>query len=378
MRNSFHNDETRRNHILNPCHFFWISTDGATYVHYDKRHDEKVNNQLPTIITREEEQKECCDNALFVRGGGGGGGEAAEGGTFSSSFVELNPNYHTETQSDNRGIYSNAGAALERDFHPYHNHNPTNASPTTSINYRDKALKPLSQVVIDFFQRLHSSSPALYYGTMSSIVTFCLWQIPALMPILQNHFVCSQYNLSKGRYHTLITSALSHSTLSHLLMNLYGYLTFGKSIESLLYKNQISLGVFCIMAGLFSNAFFVIWNPHGSCIGLSGVALSLFAMDAKHHPSKEIAFLVKFLPIRLPAQYALTCLSIWSLVGMLSQRRDGVAHAAHLGGILFGMVGYECLQRGLWMQWKRKFYSTSFGQSCKRQRWKQARFNFKK
>jgi membrane associated rhomboid family serine protease len=105
------------------------------------------------------------------------------------------------------------------------------------------------------------------------------------------------------------------------------------------------------------------------------VALSLFAMDAKLHPSKEIAFLVKFLPIRLPAQYALTALWIWSLVGMMSQGRDGVAHAAHLGGILFGMVAYECLQRGIWMQWKRTLYGIlrQGSSNSRSRRWKQVR-----
>jgi len=141
-------------------------------------------------------------------------------------------------------------------------------------------------------------------------------------------------------------------------MNLYGFLTFGKSIESILNKNQMSLGIFCIMAGIFTNAFFVVFNPSGSCIGLSGVALSLFSMDAKFHPSKQIAFWLRFLPIQLPAQYALTMLLFGSIAGMtLSQGRDGIAHAAHLGGILFGMIAYELIKRGHWMYWKRKFHS---------------------
>jgi membrane associated rhomboid family serine protease len=332
--------------------------------------DEEINNnQHPTIIL-----KEHTPATVLLRVRGGAGGSSSSSSSSSSSFLELNPNYnHHGDHSKNRGFSFNSdtGTFFEREFNQYHD------SINSPIYYQEQhePLRPLSQVAMDFFQKLHRSSPALYYGTVSSIVTFFLWQFPPLMPILQNHFVCSQYNLSKRRYHTLLTSVVSHSTFSHLFMNLYGYLTFGKSIQPLLQINQISLGMFCITAGIFSNAFFVRWNPHGSCIGLSGVALSLFAMDAKLHPSKEIAFLVKFLPIRLPAQYALTALWIWSLVGMMSQGRDGVAHAAHLGGILFGMVAYECLQRGIWMQWKRTLYGIlrQGSSNSRSRRWKQVR-----
>jgi len=327
-------------------------------------HDEIVNNQHPIDVMPHIP-------SIFVRGGAEGG--SPPGGIFpsSSSFLELNPNYYQKDHpSKSRGYSPNTDTTTRGEFNPYGD--PIHSvmfggenKGVTTFHNQEQELKPLSQVVKDYFQRLHSTSPALYYGTISSIIIFVLWQFPPLMPILHKHFVCSQYNISKGRYHTLITSIVSHSTLSHLFMNLYGYLTFGKSIETVLRMNQISLGMFCIMAGIFSNVFFVQLNPNGSCIGLSGVALSLFAMYAKLHPSKQIAFLVKFLPIRLPSQYALTSLSIWSVVGMMSRqgmRNDGIAHEAHLGGILFGVIAYECLQRGIWMHVQ---------QTLKR-RWKQS------
>ena len=82
------------------------------------------------------------------------------------------------------------------------------------------------------------------------------------------------------------------------------------------------------------------------------------ALDAKLHPAKEIGFLVRFIPVRLPAQYALTALLVWSVFGMMATkagRGDGVAHATHFGGLVFGIAVYELMKRGIWSNWRKKW-----------------------
>lgn len=235
---------------------------------------------------------------------------------------------------------------------------PSNYDP--SLRATRATPKPIAQVIREFFIRLYESSPALFYGTTSSIFIFLLWQLPSnfISATLRRHFICSQYNLSNKRYHTLITSAISHTTLSHIFMNLFGFLTFGKTVEPMLKRNQMSLPTFCILAAMFANVFFVKLHPQGSCIGLSGVSLALLALDAKLHPAKEIGFLVRFIPVRLPAQYALTALLVWSVFGMMATkagRGDGVAHATHFGGLVFGIAVHELMKRGIWSNWRKKW-----------------------
>lgn len=80
-------------------------------------------------------------------------------------------------------------------------------------------------------------------------------------------------------------------------------------------------------------------------MGLSGVTLAFLALQARLTPEREFALaLMGILPVRMPAQVALICLLVWSLIGSFA-RKSRVAHVAHLGGLLFGMGYYE-----LWMR----------------------------
>jgi len=298
---------------------------------------------------------------LKIRGGG--------------SYLQPNPNYSDGLppmlgDPENNQI-RRTGALTSNSYDSNNDSNSNSNGISNNFNYnynsnnqysarahQQKQPKPIAQVVKEFFQQLHLSSPALFYGTVSSILVFILWQIPQLSSVLRNNFVCSQYNLSKHRYHTIFTSIVSHTTLSHIFMNLYGFLVFGKSIEPILKMNDMSLAAYCVLAGVFANAFFAMMHRDGSCIGLSGVTLSLLALDAKLHPSKEIGFLIRFIPIRLPAQYALTGLLIWSTLGMMAMmngRGDGVAHATHFGGLVFGIGVYELMKRGIWTSFRRRW-----------------------
>lgn len=285
------------------------------------------------------------------------------------SYLQQNSNYSDDLDhnrflppmlgdpENNQIRRSHSSHDLNHNTDYYNNYNNNN-DQYSARTHQQRQPKPIVQVVQEFFQQLHASSPALFYGSTSSILVFILWQIPQFASILRNNFVCSQYNLSKWRYHTMLTSIVSHTTLSHILMNLYGFLIFGKSIEPILKMNDMTLAAYCVFAGVFANAFFVKMHSDGSCIGLSGVTLSLLALDAKLHPSKEIGFLIRFIPIRLPAQYALTGLLIWSILGMMATmngRSDGVAHATHFGGLIFGIGVYELMNRGIWRRWRRSW-----------------------
>jgi len=265
------------------------------------------------------------------------------------SYIQSNPNYNDP--DPNQFLPPMLGDLEKDQIRRSHQHTSYDSNYNQYSARTQRQPKPIAQVVKEFFQQLRLSSPALFYGTVSSIMVFVLWQIPQLSSILSKNFVCSQYNLSKRRYHTLFTSIISHTTISHIFMNLYGFLVFGKSIEPILKLNDMSLAAYCTLAGIFANTFFVMIHRNGSCIGLSGVTLSLLALDAMLHPSKEIGFLIKFIPIRLPAQYALTGLLIWSVLGMMAMangRGDGVAHATHFGGLIFGIGFYELMKRGIW------------------------------
>jgi len=262
------------------------------------------------------------------------------------SYIEINPNH---VQGDlNRYMPPKLGD-LEDDYI----RRPVGFDHHTQ---NSQAPKPMMEVVKDFFVQLHQISPTLFHGTVASIIIFLTWQIPVFAPILKHHFVCSKRNIHQGRFYTLLTAAISHGTLTHLLMNLFGFITFGKSVGPVLKQNNIPLSMYCICSAILSNWLFTLVHPQGSCIGLSGVAMSLFAFESKFNPSKEMRFFLKFFPIRLPAQHALSALLFWSILGTITTNAgngDGIAHATHLFGLLYGLTIYEMIKRGYWREIRR-------------------------
>lgn len=259
------------------------------------------------------------------------------------SYIEINPNY---AQGDPNRYMSPKLGEVEDDY----------MRIPVGFDHRaqnSQAPRPLTEVIKDFFVQLHQISPTLFHGTVASIIVFLIWQIPAFSPTLKRHFVCSRSNIHQGRIYTLLTAAISHGTLTHLLMNLFGFITFGKSVGQVLKQNNISLSSYCICSAIFSNWLFTMVHPQGSCIGLSGVAMSLFAFESRLNPGKEIRFFLKFFPIRLPAQHAMTALLFWSTLGTIitnAGNGDGIAHATHLFGLLFGLTTYELIKRGYWRE----------------------------
>lgn len=257
------------------------------------------------------------------------------------SYIEKNPYYmDTDLNMYMRPKLGNLEDDYMRRPVGFDYHSPNSSEP-----------KPLTETIIYFFSQLWQISPTIFYGTVTSILVFLLWQIPPFIPILRDHFVCSKYNIKQGRFHSLLLSAVSHSALTHLLMNLFGFISFGKSVSTVLKQNHISLGTFCIISAIASNTFFTLVHQQGSCIGLSGVTLSLFALEAKLNPAKEIRFFLKIFPLHLPAQHALTAFLIWSFFGTVATNLgngDGTAHATHLFGLLYGIGFYEFIKKGYW------------------------------
>jgi membrane associated rhomboid family serine protease len=85
-------------------------------------------------------------------------------------------------------------------------------------------------------------------------------------------------------------------------------------------------------------------------MGLSGVTMSLIAINARLHPQRVFGIVVGVFPVRLPAEHMLQILLIGSLVGSFSQG-SRIAHLAHLGGLLFGMLYYKLYLNNAARKW---------------------------
>jgi len=282
------------------------------------------------------------------------------GGANDPFMIELNPNYKTSRLTTSRRNL------ILQDTN--HFQSTYYEDRTTYVRQRPK--KTLMELLLDYAHELHRKSPVLYYGSSSSLFLWLLWQVNPLTPILQRHFVCSLINIMNGRIHTLLSSAISHVSLGHLLLNLYAYILFGTSVQRALVESASRKGTFapplwplCLGAAVFGNISYFVCNrllniPSSGCIGGSSVTFALLAVDAKFYPSKPLGFIIHFFPIRIPAQYALTVLIALSTLGTLGASlgfSENVSHASHLGGLLFGILYFEILSK----EWMKRLFHLS-------------------
>ncbi len=132
----------------------------------------------------------------------------------------------------------------------------------------------------------------------------------------------------------IVTYMFLHSTqwLGHLILNMLMLWMFGTEIERVWGTREFVKYYFIcgIGAGLTSCLVF----PHSTTIGASGAVFGVMLAFGFLFPNRQILFWFIF-PMRA-ISFILLCIGIelYSLFNLT----DGVAHFAHLGGVLFGYL----------------------------------------
>jgi membrane associated rhomboid family serine protease len=189
-------------------------------------------------------------------------------------------------------------------------------------------------------------------------MVFILWQVPVCRPILSKWFVCSPANPPAAA----ILSSVSHAGLSHLLFNLVALFTLGGPVRNALAGVARGWPIWPLMLGsaVSGSVFHLLLGSGryvGGCMGLSDVTMALFAVYARLYPRHSLGFLLAgILPVRMQASKLLGFMAAWSCVGTILSRirapATNIGHAAHLGGILFGLAYFEAWsRRRQWRSW---------------------------
>ena len=174
-----------------------------------------------------------------------------------------------------------------------------------------------------------------------NVVVFLLWQAlgtsraGALM--LATHFLVSAESVRHGRVWTLLLAEFSHVDPAHLLFNMVGLWTFGRAVERALGPRRL-LHVYvagALAASLAYVAYALVVHSPAPSLGASGAVSAIAAVFACLYPRARL-YLNFFIP--LPAVVGVALFVAIDLVGVLGPKRDLVAHAAHLGGALYGFL----------------------------------------
>jgi len=165
--------------------------------------------------------------------------------------------------------------------------------------------------------------------------------------------------LKQGHVYQLLTFQFLHGDLFHIIINCLMIWMIGKPIEEALGKKRL-LSMYLlsgIVGGLVQCG--LAWgeiNPASGVVGASAGVFGLIAAFAVLQWNREMTILLMFIiPVRIRAKYLLIALAVIGVLGVLTQRQviggQGplVAHGAHLGGLLGGvMFILVFVQGGTW------------------------------
>jgi|SRR5580658_2542835 membrane associated rhomboid family serine protease len=132
----------------------------------------------------------------------------------------------------------------------------------------------------------------------------------------------------------LLTYAFLHEGFLHIFLNMFALFMFGTPIESYLGARRFILFYFvCVLtAGLTQQTVAMFQHADSPTLGASGGIFGLLLAFAMYFPRARITLI--FPPIPLPAWAFVSIYGLVELFQGVSGSEPGVAHFAHLGGML--------------------------------------------
>lgn len=221
-----------------------------------------------------------------------------------------------------------------------------------------------------------SDRPYMQSGYPLRKTTAVTWLISAMVAVFVLQFVFMRWfnavasfesslaltvgGFKTGKIWTVLSYSFLHSTsnLLHIVGNLLGLYFVGRVLEPLLGSRRL---LWLFGAAVVTGA--ALWlGTHwetgaGTAIGASAGVIGLFVVFACFYPNQPITFLLFFvLPVTLKPKYVAIGLLAVELVGFVfyeimqaaSPFGSGIAHSAHLGGMLAGWIYFRYVHQASW------------------------------
>ncbi len=136
----------------------------------------------------------------------------------------------------------------------------------------------------------------------------------------------------------LVTYAFLHASVLHLAFNMYGLWLFGRELESLLGRRAFLQLYFAsiLTAGVTQLLFTHLTGNVYPTVGASGGVFGILLAYGMFFPNRILMLL--FPPIPLPAWLFVTLYAGIELTLGVTGTQAGVAHFAHLGGMVGGYL----------------------------------------
>lgn len=180
-----------------------------------------------------------------------------------------------------------------------------------------------------------------------NVVVFVLQTMTWQTNLLERWLALDIESVLHGQIWRLTTYDFLHEVSeglpTHLLFNMLLLYIAGRRVEDKYGSNEFL--AFYLLAGVLSGIVFLIWGvvtrTGGVAIGASGAAVAVMIVYAMNWP-RDRWYLWGIIPIPVMVLAIISAaLDVWPMLQQLIGRPgagDHVAHAAHVGGMLFGLL----------------------------------------
>ena len=144
----------------------------------------------------------------------------------------------------------------------------------------------------------------------------------------------------------LLTYAFLHGSLGHLFFNMLALYMFGREIERLFGpRYYLRYYLACVLSAAACHLLVTAWigGPPVPTVGASGGIFGLLLAYGLYFPDRRVMLL--FPPIPMRARTLVIVFAVAELVFGVTQTAAGVAHFAHLGGMLGGWMMLQARRR---------------------------------
>jgi membrane associated rhomboid family serine protease len=183
-----------------------------------------------------------------------------------------------------------------------------------------------------------SLPPATRTLILINVAVWLLQQVPGVGQIIEGLFAL--WPLGSGLFQPwqLITYAFLHGPWWHIFFNMFALYMFGGTLERLWGGRRFVLFFLlcCFTAALTQLAVQYPSGAAGSVVGASGGVFGILLAFAWYFPRQQLYILP--IPFPIPAWLFVTLYGLGELFLGVTGRDSGVAHFAHLGGMLGGAL----------------------------------------
>jgi rhomboid-like protein len=132
----------------------------------------------------------------------------------------------------------------------------------------------------------------------------------------------------------LVTHMFAHGGFFHILFNMYALWLFGAALEKMWGPKRFL--IFYFVCGLAAGVAEMFLVPIGFAVGASGAIMGLLAAFAYTFPN--VQFYILPIPFPVKAKYLAMIYAAFDLFGQFSGFGGNIAHFAHLGGLVMGLI----------------------------------------